>query len=243
MVQKKKPSVVDRQRGEINSPIGKTTFQPQPTQNWSVEDASDDGDDQFAIPADAVQQEGSEITPQEAMERRRQFAEQAEKGQVATKLTAKRRIELLLGIGRGTKEVPIDTEEGTVTFSIRTLKGKENKEVAALLENAKRVRNEAGEYILSPTGLYALRVLALKYAIYAIDGIEFDVVLGTVSAEQDQKISVRELFLEELDDTLVARLFGEYESLVMDNTAKYGIKSEAEAKEVAAEVSKSSKGS
>lgn len=228
--------------GEINSPIGKTRFTSQSMPNWSVENVDDD-DDQFAIPADAVQEEGSEISPQEAMERRRQFAQRAEKKQAAAKLGSKRRIELLLGLGRGTKDVPIETDEGTVTFSLRTLKRKENREIASFLENAKRVRADTGEYILSPASLYALSVMALKYAIYEVDGIEIDVVLGTVNAEDDQRISVRELFVEELDDTLVNHLFAEYERLVVDNTAKYGIKSEAEAKEVAEELRKSSQGS
>jgi hypothetical protein len=236
--------------GEIDSPIGKTTFKSQPMKTWTVEDVTDQD---FEIPPNAREQgaPGPEVyenlTPEQANQLRRDFATRTAAGGagetgVRGGIPGKRRLEILLGIGRGKKDVSLQTPEGRFTFSLRTLKGREQREVATLAETLKRVKSSEGAYVLSPTSVYQLRTMALKHSLYAIDGIDIDMVLGQANQSYEDRISFREAFLDELDEDVLSYLFSAYESLVVEHTSKYNFSSEEDMKEVAEEVKKSGAG-
>jgi hypothetical protein len=234
--------------GEIDSPIGKTTFQSQPMKSWTVADET-------SAPSPEVYED---LTPEQANQLRREFAARAAAGgagggggdgddpppppqtTIRGGVPGKRRLEILLNIGRGRKDVPLKTDNGTYVFSLRTLKGREQREVATTAEQLKRIRSETGEYVFAPSGAHALRLVVLKHSLYAIDGIDIDVVLGQSGKPYEDRINFREAFLDELDEGLVAHLFAAYETLVAENATQFKLNSDEELKEVTEEVKKSS---
>src|ERR1700733_7712473 len=101
---------------------------------------------------------------------------------------AKRRIEILAGIGRLTKDVKI----GDVVFSLRTLKARETKE--AMLDTLANVKNdlEAG---------FEARKHQLARALYKIDGADPEDVLGT--NDPTAKLDL----IESLEEVVVVKLW------------------------------------
>jgi hypothetical protein len=249
--------------GEIDSPIGKTTFQSQPMKTWSVDDASEQD---FEVPSNAQVQGApapevyENLTPEQANQLRREFAARAAAGGAGMppggpggpdgpgpggpsgSMPGKRRLEILLGIGRGRKDIALDTNDGKFTFSLRTLKGKEQMEVASTAETLKRIRGTKGDYIFSPSSVHVLRLVVLKHSLYAIDGIDIDLVLGQNGRSPDDRLAFREAFIDELDEGLVTHLFASYEALVEEHSAKYNLATDKGIKEVAEKVRKSGEG-
>jgi len=147
---------------------------------------------------------------------------------------ARRRIEFLTGIGRSTKRVEVDTDDGKVAFVMRTLKASES----AMLAHYTGEVIKAGQV----DGIYAIRVRTLAFVLHAIDEQPLDSMIGVQGLSPEEVLYNREVFLEEFDDGLVTYLYGEYSKLVHEHLEKFGIKTEADAKEVAQEVKKSSQG-
>jgi hypothetical protein len=143
-----------------------------------------------------------------------------EKQSTMNKITdhAKRRTEILANIGRITKDVPL---EG-YTFSLRTLKAKETREAALQTFNV-------------PTQLEAnfeARRQQLARSIFKIDGHELIDVLGNDSIE------AKLAFLDDLEESVIVKLFDEFSALKEESRVKFGITTEAEAKEVAEDLKK-----
>lgn len=132
---------------------------------------------------------------------------------------AKRRIEHLAGIGRLTRDVSI---EG-ISFSLRTLKAYETREVSLKVFNPTYTNVEAS---------YEARRQQLARSIFKIDSTDVALVLG------DDSVETRLNFIDELEETAAQRLFDEFTVLKNEATAKFGITTDAEVKEVAEDLKK-----
>jgi len=115
----------------------------------------------------------------------------------------KRRLEILTGIGRLTDDVVVDG----VTFSIRSLKPKENQEI--IEQSAKKD--------LAVSQAFELRTQTMARSIYKIDGQKIEVVLESESLEA--KVS----FVQEiLEESLLNYLYNKYQALLELNKKKFG---------------------
>ncbi len=143
-----------------------------------------------------------------------------EKAQGIQRLTpeAKKRIEILSGIGRLNKDVEID---GSV-FSIRTLKSKE-MQLATL----------AGlEFTYEVESAFEKRKQYVARSLHKIDGADISLYLDSDSIEARLEL------LDQLDETVVTKLFEEYNILNKEAKKKYGISSEKDVKEVSEDLKK-----
>jgi hypothetical protein len=132
---------------------------------------------------------------------------------------AKRRIELLAGIGRLTKDIKI----ADTVFTLRTLKSRETKE--AMMDTLANVKSdlEAG---------FEARKHQLVRALYKIDGADIDEVLGTSDPEAKLEL------IDDLEEVTVAKLWDELAALKEEAKTKYGITTAKVAEEVASDLKK-----
>lgn len=139
-------------------------------------------------------------------------------GKVRLNEGAKRRIEMLCGLTRTTRTVDFDGQ----AFSLRTLK---NKEMRAALMAASQFDGT----VESP---FEIRKQLLARSLYEIAGTDATLFLGDTSIEAMFE------FLDEVDETLLTRLYSEYLVLVDEASKKFAIKTEADAQEVVEELKK-----
>ena len=132
---------------------------------------------------------------------------------------AKKRIHLLLGMTQTTKEVNIENN----SFVLRSLKSKEMRE--SLIA--------AAEYDGTVQAPYEIRRQILSRSLTYIAGVEVEQFIG--SNTLDAKL----LFLDELDESLLARLYDEYVTLAKEVKEKYNIKNDQDVKEVVDDIKKS----
>jgi hypothetical protein len=133
--------------------------------------------------------------------------------------TGKRRIELLAQIGRLTKEVKI----GEYTFTLRTLKAWEME--AAMLATVR-----SAEFNIEAS--YETRRQQLARSIAKIDGTDMEEVLETNTI--DAKLNL----IEEMEEIVVSKLWDTFVLLQNEAKEKYGINTEAQAKEVVEDLKK-----
>lgn len=131
---------------------------------------------------------------------------------------AKKRIELLIGMTRLTREAEI---EGN-TFILRTLKSKEMREAMISVIPFDGT-------VQAP---YEIRCQLLARSLTHVAGVEIDQFIGS------DKLEDKLLFLEELDDSLLTRLYNEYVILVEASKNKYSVKNEEDVKEVLEDLKK-----
>ena len=167
-------------------------------------------------------------TTEEAMSLRRQMIGQ---GHGAIAEDAKQRIEALIGLGRGRRDVPVDDGELRVVFTLRTLKGKEQRELISLTHHLQESKN--------PAEIYDLRHAALKHSLFAIDGIPIDQFLGIHQYTPEDRVAARHKFIENMDETTISVLFRNYEELMQENLNRHLPKSDAQVKEVVDQITKS----
>jgi hypothetical protein len=215
--------------GEVKSPLGSVQFKSTEGRHFVVDDATS-GE---PVPAPVQPRPGQRIAVDEAMEMRaRKFAEaeQAESGAMDPMI--KKRLEILMGIGRATTNVTIGEGKMATTFTLRTLKSREQQHLVAVAQDADKTK------VLTEN--YSLRDLALTYAICAIDGIDVDVVLGIPDNVSLQKrLAMRQAYVSELDDAISMHLYNEYSKMADEHSAKY-VKTQKDVKEVAEQIKKSS---
>lgn len=131
---------------------------------------------------------------------------------------AKRRIEMLVGMSRLNRTVELDGN----TYILQTLRAKEMREV--FVETAKFDRT-----VESP---YEMRKQLVGRSLCSIAGYDIEQFLGADSVE------ARLAFVDELPESLLDKLFNEYQLLVKESTDKYSIKDEVDAKEVLEDLKK-----
>lgn len=158
---------------------------------------------------------------EEDLQKEREFQE-ARKAKISGKERlndgAKKRIEMLLGITKLTREVEIkDT-----TFILRTLQAKEMRAAVA----------KASEFDGTIHSPFEIRRQLLARSLTHIAGIEVSQFIGSDSLEQ------KLLFIDELDDTFLTRLYTEYTILAKESKDQYSVKTAEEAKEVVQDIKK-----
>ena len=227
--------------GEIDSEIGGRRFQSSgPQRHMTVPDESGYNEEYYNTPETrlaAAQRAAEGVSPQRqpqglTAEQMFEARQQREANLNRASGHAKRRVELLVGIGRATRDVTINDKNESLTLSLRTLKSKEVRELLRLAQEL------AGNK--DPDVIYAVRERTLAFSLYAIDGIAVDTVLGTDGLSLNEIIYHRCSFLNELDENMMNYIYSEYQALTNDNAKRFGVVTAEDAKEVAAEVKKSS---
>lgn len=124
----------------------------------------------------------------------------------------KTRVEYLIGIGRMTR----DFSFGGTTFTLRTLKTKEQKEVFLSIVDANNIVDQN----------YGLKYHALARSLFRIDDTPIELVYPCKNIEE--KI----LLLEDMDDGLTDKLYREYLELKKSSDEAYAVRSDADVEEV-----------
>ena len=152
----------------------------------------------------------------EEMVRQNRIARKRQMTQISPQ--AKKRLELLLGMIRTIRQFQI----GENSFTLQSLKGKEMREAVMA----------AAEYDRTVQSPFEIRRQLLARSLVEISGVNFEQFIG--SSELDAKL----IFVEELDEALLTRMYDEYLILAREARDKYAIKTEAEAKELVQDIKK-----
>lgn len=225
---------------KFESPLGKKTVAGQPLKEIDVPDESGYSEPvesekftpsvtrrygqpldenalrEFQARLEAQADPESEVS---AMEREvRQAREAKRTGKVRLSDGARRRIEMLIGLTRGTRTAEI---EGQV-YVLQTLKSKEMRE--SILS--------AAEFDGTVQFPFEFRKHLLARSLVQVAGVDINQFVGSVSLED------RLSFLDEIDEALLDRLYAEYMELVKEAKDRYSIKNEQEAKEVVEDLKK-----
>lgn len=139
-------------------------------------------------------------------------------GQERLSVAAKKRIESLCEMSRATKTVELDDN----TYVLQTLKGKEHR--AAIVA--------AAAFDGSAHAAFEVRKQLMARSIAKISGYDVELFLG------DDSIEARLEFVDELPEALLIKLYSEYLEMAQGAQNKYFIKTEAEVKEVMADLKK-----
>jgi len=236
--------------GSINSPLGKTEFKSRQARQFSVPDESGQQPQQQQPPmqeeqrftstqqvappqqGQSQQHQSESVSWEEAQVRRNEWAQSRQ--QAANVPSSKTRIEMLVGIGRSSIDIPVRDDTGIATFTVSTLKSKERKHIARARDNMFKLKTQ--------DSVMEVKTVTLAYAVQSIDGISLDAI---ISSEVDRvgeadRFYMREAFIDELDDNVTNFLFEHFEHMDVDNQKKYSIKSTEDVKVVAEAISKSS---
>lgn len=224
---------------KIQSTIGEGGFQAG-GRNFVVEDESprnfvtDRGQRQRPLAQDQIPQD-RQINPSVAAGLRHQAMEQQEQVEQRSLNEARRRIEILTGLGRNTKEV----EVAGIVFTLRSLKTFEQNSLDQVVASQKQVKLPDGNISFTPLGMYEIKIEALGHSLYMVDGQSVDVVLGTINDEYEIQVGARKDLLNEMDGTLIDYLFVQYQTLAKETQDGYAPKTSEEVKEVVDAVRKS----
>ena len=131
---------------------------------------------------------------------------------------AKRRLEMLLGMTKTTHTVDI----GGNTFSMQTIPAKFMREALVAI-------SEFDGTVQAP---FEARRQFLARSLVHVAGVEFSQFIGSDAVED------KLVFLDELDEPLLNRLYSEYLSMTEQAKEKYAVRSEADAKEVLEDLKK-----
>lgn len=139
-------------------------------------------------------------------------------GKVRLNEGARRRIEMLVGMSRSTREFEIDGNK----YAMQTLSSKEMR-VAIL---------EASAFDGSVQSPFEVRRQFLAYSLTQVAGL--DIVQFVGSNDMDAKLEL----IDSLDEALLNRLYDEYLIMVTEARDKYSIKSDEDVKEVMEDLKK-----
>lgn len=148
----------------------------------------------------------------------RQAREMKRQGKERLTEGAKRRLESLLGMIRHTHEVQV----GNVVFVLQTLTGKETREAI----------KGAAEFDGTVESPFEIRIQLLARSISYIGGVEFDQFVGS------SNIDIKLLFIEELDDIVLNKLYDNYIEMNRNAKKKFSVNNAAEAQEVISDIKK-----
>lgn len=131
---------------------------------------------------------------------------------------AKRRIEILIGMTRLTRDVDVDGK----LYRLQTLKSKELREALTA----------TSEFDGTVQLIFETRRQLLARSLVVVAGVEIEQFLS------DDSLQTKLDFIEEMDHALLLRLYNEYISLSNEAQDKYAIKTVEQLKEVADELKK-----
>lgn len=207
---------------EIESPLGKKSFPTTTTKRvFTVTD--DTQDDNAPLPQSIEFQNNPgrqevRLTPEQFNELQARRKE-AQSNQRKPTSEARQRVEILTGIGRLTKEVVIEEYK----FTLQSLKSREMREIIKIVSQV-AVPSEA---------MYEMRAQTLARSLVKIDDRPVGLVLGAATLEDIVE------FINESEEHIVNQLFVAYNDMVKMHDAKFAVKNEQDAKEVAEEIKKS----
>lgn len=224
----------------FDSPIGSKRFSGQPLKELDIPDETGEypSEEQAVMrmrgpamhgtqpPVDlnsalAFQQRMQQETPEERLELERQIREARDAkrtGKVRLNEGAKRRIEMLLGMTRTTREADVAGNK----FGFQSLRAEEMRQ--AIMAAA-----EFDGTVQSP---FEIRRQLIARSITHVAGLDIAQFVG--SNELDARLQ----FVDALDEALLNRLYDEYLILVRESKDKFAIKSEADAQEVIEDLKK-----
>lgn len=223
---------------KFDSPIGSKQFQGQPMREVSVSD--DSGYDQppprqmrhihepmpefdersmREFQSQMQQPPGPSIREMSELEKNIHAAKKAKReGKERLSEGARRRIEILIGMTRLTKDV----EVGGQMYKLQTLTSQELRDAVVA----------TAEFDGSVQFIFENRKQLLARAVTVVAGVPIDQFLH--SDELEAKLE----FIELIDHALLHRLYSEYVSLVQEAQTKYSPKTEEQAKEVVEDLKK-----
>jgi len=208
----------------FESPISNKRFAATPLKDIDIPDESDNYSLKHSMDESSIREiqmrmnHEDEREPSE-IEREIKAAKEARRtGKERLSDGAKRRIEMLLGMTRSTHKVNID---GNV-FIFQSLKAKEMR--AAIVA--------AAEYDGTVQSPFEIRKQFLARSIISIADVDFEQFIGSNTLE------AKLLFIEELDDALLNRLYDEYLILSKEARDKFSINNDKDAKEVVEDLKK-----
>jgi hypothetical protein len=132
--------------------------------------------------------------------------------------SAKRRIEVLCEMSRVTRSVNID---GNI-FVLRNLKSKEQREAFVKI----------AEFDGTVQFAFEMRRQILARSLFKIAETDIELFLG------DDSLDAKLEFLDELDESVISKLYDEYLELSKESSAKYIVNSDKVAQEVAEDLKK-----
>lgn len=191
---------------DFNSPQGRRSMAAPRRAMFTVSDESNN--------TSAEEVDNSKVDYDELQSQRKEVLN------ASKKITSgsKERLEILLNLGRFTKDVPVDG----ITFSLRSLT---SKEVQAITRMGESLANRIDAY-------FASRNNVLSRCIFAIDDEKLEEVLGT----NDQSTILK--WLDGMDDIILEYLHDSYLDMVRKNKKRFEIKKE-EIQEITEELKKS----
>jgi len=224
---------------KFDSPIGSKQFQGQPMRDVSVPDDTNYDQQPMSRQQRHVREQGPPVFDERSMQDFQSGMQMAEPGPrelsqleqeiLAAKRAkrdgkerlsdgAKRRVEMLIGMTRLTKDIEIDGQ----LYRIQTLKSRELRE--ALVATA--------EFDGTIQLVFETRKQMLARSIIVVAGVEIEQFLN--STDLQTKLD----FIEEMDHSLLLRLYNEYIILSNEAQDKYALKTPAEVKEVVEDLKK-----
>lgn len=202
----------------IESPLGKVTYTSGPKKVLTVDDQTSAQPEVFnrsfsSSTGDISDEEFESRFSKEDLDEMKMLAENRDQLAQSRKQATvqrnripdgvKKRLEILTGIGRLTEDIVI---EG-VTFSIRSLKPKENQEI--IEATAKKD--------LAVSQAYELRTQTMARSIFKIDGQDVEAVIDNKTIEG--KVN----FVQEvLEESVLNFLYNRYQALLEENKKKFG---------------------
>jgi len=148
----------------------------------------------------------------------REAREAKRRGQERLGDAARRRIEMLIGMTRGTRQFDL----GGNVYVLQTLKDGELRE--AILS--------ASQFDGTVESPFEIRKQLVARSLVQVAGVEISQFLGSNSLE------ARLAFIELLDHYLLGRIYDEYLEMVKEARERYAIKNETDAKEVVEDLKK-----
>lgn len=225
---------VELKMPEFKSSLGSKSFAGQQLQEFDV---PDEGEQNYSAPprgrqfsnsppdmdsirefqnrieAEQQQQDTGEFERQikEAREVKRSGKERLNEG-------ARRRIEMLIGMTRTTREVEL---LGNV-YILQTLRSKEMRDAIMI----------AAEYDGSVQSPFEIRRQLLGRSLVQVAGVDVAQFIGS------DTLDARLEFMDRLDESLLNRLFDEYQKMVDESRDKFALKTAADAQEVVEDLKK-----
>lgn len=131
---------------------------------------------------------------------------------------ARKRIEMLIGMTRGTRTTDI---EGN-SYTLQTLKAKEMRAAIA----------EAAEFDGTVHSPFEIRRQLIARSLVQVAGVDVEQFIGST------KFEARLDLVDDMDDSLLNRIYDEYLEMIRESRARYAIKTEADGAEVVEDLKK-----
>lgn len=197
----------------FESPIGNKKISGRPMRNLEVPNEDYDQQENY-VDESSLRRFQSQIDRFDSQAEREIYEAKEAKRTGKQKISegAKKRIEILLGMTQTTREVTIENN----LFILKSLKSKDMRESLMV----------AAEYDGTVQGPYELRRQILARSLTHVAGIEFEQFIASNSLED------KLLFLDELDESLLSRLYDEYVLLGKEIKEKYSVKDDKDVEEV-----------